>query len=244
MRWSVYLPATVAIFSVLLGAACAAAEDEAPPRAPALIAMGDFNRDGIPDLAEVPAGVGEPGAARFLTILLGRGDGTFRPAAAIPLPGRDPRSIAVGDFSGDGQTDVVIGDGGGSLVELLGDGRGNLAPPVEIARFDSVVSIAAGDFNRDGKLDLAVSDVHANRVTILLAEGHGAFRIEWSFPTPKQSAVFHLAAADFNGDGIPDLAVTDEEQDTFAVMLGNGSGTFTYAPALSKVIDPKAHCAT
>jgi hypothetical protein len=56
--------------------------------------------------------------------------------------------------------------------------------------------------------------------------------------------VFHLAAADFNGDGLLDLAVTYEDEESFEVMIGNGNGTFTYAPALSHTRDPNSHCVT
>jgi hypothetical protein len=56
----------------------------------------------------------------------------------------------------------------------------------------------------------------------------------------------HLAAADFNGDGIPDLAVVydDDEGATFDVLLGSGKGAFTLSPRLSLVRDPNSHCVT
>jgi hypothetical protein len=59
-----------------------------------------------------------------------------------------------------------------------------------------------------------------------------------------QGAIYHLAVADFNGDGIPDLVVTNRDQDSFEVLLGNGNGTFTSEPSLSHLIDPNAHCVT
>ena len=108
----------------------------------------------------------------------------------------------------------------------------------------SVVSIAVGDFDRDGMLDLAVSDARANTVTVLLGSGNGSFRPIWTFQLPMPGKVFHLAAADFNGDGLLDLAVTYEDDESFEVMIGNGNGTFTYAPALSHTRDPNSHCVT
>jgi hypothetical protein len=150
----------------------------------------------------------------------------------------------VGDFNGDGNPDLIVGDGDGALMELIGDGKGNLVSAGEIAHLGSVVSIAKSDFNHDGIPDLAVSDFRANSVTILLGAGNGSFRPSWSFPLPMRGTIFHLAAADFNGDGIPDLAITNDDEDTFEVMLGNGNGTFTYAPALSNVKDPNSYCPT
>jgi len=241
---TVWTPIAMAFLLAAVAGAPAAFAEEDAAGTPPLIVIGDFNRDGVADVAEVAPSVGEESGPRWLTVLLGRGDGTFRQAAAIALMGRDPRSMVAADFSGDGNLDLIVGDGDGSLMELVGDGRGGFAAAEEIAHLGSVVSIAVADFNHDGVLDLAVSDLKGNLVKVLLGSGHGAFRAGWEFPTPMQGLVFHLATADFNGDGVADLVVTREDEEMFAVMLGNGNGTFTYAPALSKVIDPKAHCAT
>jgi hypothetical protein len=212
--------------------------------APALIVMADLNLDGIVDMVEVTSPHGDRSGPRSLTVLLGRGDGTFRQAISRPTLGRDPRSVVVGDFNSDGFPDVIIGDGDGSMIELLGDGTGNLAPAGDIAHLGSVVSIAVGDFDRDGILDLAVSDSLANTVTVFLGAGDGSFRSTWKFRLPMQGKEFHLVSADFNGDGIPDLVVIHEDEDSFEVMIGNGNGTFTYAPSLSHLKDPNAHCVT
>jgi hypothetical protein len=223
----------------------------ASPQAPAdqshsLVVTADFNQDGIADTARVSAPAGDPSGPRLLTVSLGRGDGRYRQVSSTPLPGHDPQAIVVGDFNGDGVSDVIVGDGDGSLTEFLGDGKGNLLPGAAIAPLGSVVSIAVGDFNRDGILDLAVSDSSANKVTILLGSGKGAFQNDWSFSLPMQGKDYLLASADFNGDGIPDLAVTekDADDDSFEVLTGNGNGTFTDAPALSHLRDPNAHCIT
>ena len=158
------------------------------------------------------------------------------------MAGHDPRAIVLGDFNGDGNPDLIVGDGDGSLIEFLGDGTGQLVPFGEIAHFGSVVSIAMGDFNHDGRLDLAVSDPRAGSVTVLLGAGNGSFQQAWSFSLPMRGIDFHVAAADFNQDGMLDLAVTNDDDASYEVMLGNGNGTFTYAPALSNVMDPNAHC--
>ena len=220
-----------------------AANDDDDDKTP-LVVVGDFNRDGIADIAEIAAAEdGHPGP-RMLTVRLGRGDGTYRQVESTALTGHDPRTIVVGDFNGDGIPDVIVGDEDGTLTELLGDGKGKLVVAGVVGRVSSVVSIAAGDFNHDGTLDLAVSDPLANTVTILLGSGNGAFRAAWTFHLPMQGKVYHLATADFNGDRVPDLAVTNDDEGSFEVMLGNGNGTFTYAPELSHVLDPNEHCTT
>jgi hypothetical protein len=158
------------------------------------------------------------------------------------MASHDPRAIVLGDFNGDGNPDLIVGDGDGSLMEFLGDGTGQLVPLGELVHFGSVVSIAMGDFNHDGHLDLAVSDARSSSVIVLLGAGNGSFQQAWSFPLPMRGVDFHIAAADFNGDGIIDLAVTNDDDASYEIMLGSGNGTFTYAPALSNVIDPNSHC--
>jgi hypothetical protein len=244
-----FAPVTL-VFLLLAGmvaparAMAARPSDDDPAEAAPLIVTGDFNRDGIADMAQVTMPDGDPAGRRLLTVLLGQRDGGFQESGAALMLGSDPESIAVGDFNGDGNPDVIVGDGDGSVIELLGDGKGNLVPNGDIAHLSAAVSIAVGDFNHDGRLDLAVADSRSSNVTVLLGSGDGSFRSTWSFTLPRKGVVYHLAAADFNGDGIPDLAVTNLDEETFDVMLGNGNGTFTYAPALSKVKDPNAHCAT
>src|ERR1700761_977495 len=196
-------------------------DDNAPPR---LLAMVDLNRDGIADIAEIQPPADRSGAA-VLAISLGRGDGTFNHAVTYPVLGHAPRSIVSGDFNGDGAPDLIIGDDDGALVLLLGDGTGKVTPFGEVAHLDSVVSIAVADFNHDGVPDLAVSDWRASEVAVFMGGSKGTFRRASSYPLRMPGTVAHVAAADFNGDGVPDLAVTyaDDDGYMYEVMLGNGN---------------------
>lgn len=238
-----YLPAFLMLAALATASAHAGSADF-PDEPSALIAVGDFNGDGIADFVEAAPPNGEDSGLYSLTILLGKADGTFRRVASPNLIGREPRALVVGDFNGDGISDVIVGDGDGTLLEFLGDGKGNLVPAGKIATLGSVASIAAGHFTRDGHLDLAVSDFGSNTAAILLGAGDGSFRQAWSFSLPQKGREFHLAAADFNKDGIADLAITSEEDGNYEVMLGNGDGTFTYAPKLSHLKDPNSYCPT
>lgn len=231
------LRAVVLVALAVFAPVCVRAEDDGGTSR--LVAMADFNRDGIADIAEV-------GATGALTVSLGQADGSFAAMASGAAAGRDPRAIVAGDFNGDGKPDVLVGDDDGSLKLFLGDGTGNLVSAGDVERFDSVVSLAVADFNHDGVPDVAVSDWRRSLVTVLLGAGNGSFRRGGAFPLRMPGTMGRIVVADFNGDGIPDIAVTYGDNDgyTFEVMLGDGNGAFTFAPKLSFVKDPNSHCAT
>ena len=209
---------------------------EAPPT----MVVADFNGDGIADMAKVTFPDGNHSGTSALTVMLGQANGTFKPTNAKLTLGRNPQSIVTGDFNHDGFPDVIVGDDDGSLLLFLGNGHGGLVPSGTIAHLDSVVSISVADFNHDGILDLAVSDWRASTVTIFLGTGDGSFRRDQSFPLRMPGTVPQIVAADFNGDGIPDLAVVygDDDGYTFDVMLGDGKGDFTKSPKLSRGPNP------
>lgn len=220
--------------------------DDADEEAAQLTVWADFNHDGITDRAQVDLPDGESPGAAHLTISLGQADGSFKQVASGLALGHHPTDIVVGDFNQDGIPDLLVGDDDGTLTLFLGDGTGRMVSAGVVAQLSSVVSIAVGDFNHDGILDVAVTDWRASSLTILLGNGKGALRHAESFPLRVAGTTPHVTVADFNGDGIPDLAVVydDDEGDTYDVLLGNGSGGFTFAPSLSLARDPNSHCVT
>ncbi len=202
---------------------------------PYFVAVGDFNGDGIPDLAVANLVNGAEGS---VTILLGNGEGTFTQAANSPVSvgtggPNTPSSVVVGDFNGDGIPDLAVA-GTPTVTILLGKGDGTFTP-AKTSPAAGGNSIAVGDFNGDGILDLAVADNDGAPITILLGKGDGTFTQVANGPVtgfyPNS-----IVVGDFNGDGIPDLAVAGESyasggEDSGAVtiLLGNGNGTFTLA---------------
>ena len=191
------------------------------------IAVGDFNGDGIPDLA-----VCNP-SSNSLEILLGNGDGTFTAMASGVPTGIYPVAIAVGDFNNDGVLDLAVmndpsfyGNGSSPAITILlgnGDGTFNPEPTPPSGQLEDLV---VGDFNRDGNLDIAGINTATNSIQILLGNGDGTFSAGPSGPQlgvePSQ-----IIVGDFNGDGIPDLAVTNTASSNVMVLLGKGDGTFT-----------------
>jgi hypothetical protein len=129
--------------------------------------VGDFNRDGKPDLAVTNASSGT------VTVLLGDGSGGFSAAPGSPFPmGNYPNFVAVGDLNGDGIPDLAVTcqDGCTDVTVLLGTGTGGFTPasgsPFTVGA--NSFSVAVGDFNGDGKPDLAVAVYSVGGVTVLL----------------------------------------------------------------------------
>src|SRR2546425_4616541 len=209
-----------------------AREDYAVGPNPASVAVGDFNRDGRPDLAVANYAASLPGT---VSVLLGNGDGTFQPALIFGTSGANPEYVAVGDFNGDGVPDLAVAHSGstpGTVSVLLGNGDGTFQPARLFAAGQGSLSVAVGDVNGDGRPDLAVANYYSNDVSVLLGNGDGTFQAAQSFTTAGPNPVT-VAMGDVNGDGRLDLAVTNSANTSsgavpgnVSVLLGNGDGTF------------------
>lgn len=184
-----------------------------------LIVSGDFNGDGVLDLAV--------GDGSSLNILLGNGDGTFKQGQTISVGSTFP-SLVTADFNGDGIPDLAVLSPSSSVVYVyLGNGDGTfkgspLAPP---ATGPNASAMVAGDFNNDGLTDLAVS---GQSVEVFLSNGDGSFMA----PITTAVSAGFIAACDFNGDGNLDLAASTQFSPTLpefgtTILLGDGHGNFS-----------------
>jgi len=145
-------------------------------------------------------------------------EGGFRPVVNYAV-GRDPQSVALGDFNNDGKADIAVADATQVSV-LLGNGDGTFKPAVQLQSPNGAYALAVGDFNMDGKQDLAVET--NSGLSVLLGNGDGTFFSAFSTATVASSLA---AVGDFNGDGRPDLAF-GRGSSSIGVLLGNGDGTF------------------
>jgi hypothetical protein len=216
---------------------------------PSALAAGDFNGDGKLDLVVVGDGSGVT-----VSVLLGNGDGTFQVAQTVAT-GDFAGAVAVGDFNGDGKLDLAVPQNSTSapVWVLLGNGDGTFQVAQTVAVGDTPGAVVVGDFNGDGKPDLAVvtCDCHypdppRAMVAVLLGQGDGTFQAPLSFAAGGLSSGSRVAVGDFDGDGVPDLAVSNGDSganlgpstDTVSVLLGQGDGTFQTPLALGTGKDP------
>ena len=191
-----------------------------PGTNPRSVAIADFNRDSLPDLALANA------AANNVSVLLGIGDGTFQPALTVPA-GLGSGSLAAADFNGDGRPDLAVANSGaGNVSVLLGNGDGNFQAARNFAA-DSPAFVATGDFNRDGRTDLAVASNGSGTVSTLLGNGDGNFQAARTFGAG--AGTMSIVVFDANNDGTQDLAAANNGAHTVAVLIGNGDGTFRAA---------------
>lgn len=150
--------------------------------------------------------------------------------------GGETNSIVSGDFNNDGNPDFAIGVDYGTppIVVYLGDGHGGFQAVANNSITASGNPVLVADFNDDGKPDILLSNtLGPSALTVLLGNGDGTFTQAPDSPIYTNYGGAPIVCADFNGDGIPDLAAAGGYY--LAVLLGKGDGTFTQMPTSSSV---------
>jgi hypothetical protein len=185
----------------------------------------DTNADSFIDLIVVT-----PGATK-VSVLFGDGLGKFRRRLDSEIDGivYAGGNVAEGDFNSDGHPDLVIAMNRGPLQLMIGDGKGGFTAGPALQRVgpnpDCAGPLVAADVNRDGKLDIIASQCQ-DGIGIFLGAGNGTFATALRIPISglNRSINQTMAVADFNKDGIPDIAIATLTG--VVVLLGNGDGTF------------------
>lgn len=219
-----------------------------------LDAVGDFNRDGLADLVVFDRD------AATIAVRLGNGDGTFQPAGPAQHDLNMVGTVGVGDFNGDGRSDVLVRRGASSLAVLLGQGDGALLPPVTTTVktqqgwiINANPRCHTADMNGDGRLDVVVvggcfraggraRPTYSEHLIVLLAraDDSGSFDISYSREVVGITESGRIRAhhvGDFNGDGMPDVLTVGTTSKLSVLRFGTGSGALTNGPNVSAFVN-------
>ena len=182
------------------------------------VVVADVNGDGNPDIVVANTSGGASGSGS-VGVLLGRGDGTFRPGVIYDSGGKGPQSVAVADVNLDGGPDLLVANGcfgapncmSGTVGVLLGNGDGTFRPA---AVYDDgglfARDVVVADVNGDGKPDMVIANFYpfsaaTDSVGVRLGNGDGTFQSEMFYGMSNTNGASSVIAADVNLDSKLDL---------------------------------------
>ena len=219
----------------------AAVQDYAVPNGPAYVAPIDFNRDGKPDLAVTQSTGGTVSVLINNTLPTPTNGGLSFVAPHVTSGGHGNMadSVAVADFNHDGYPDIAVAYLQDNAVRVLsGTGGGHFSSAAEYPVGKQPYSIATGDLNNDGYADLVTANTADGTVSVLLNNGGGSGTFASAQTYPVGHLPYQVAIGDLNGDGIPDLAVTNYGDNTVSILYGQSGGGFTGGQTLTTCTNP------
>ncbi len=164
----------------------------------------DINGDGWPDILIAP------GSGSVSTVLINNGNGTFHVGTA-PATKMAVSSFAAGDFNRDGKVDLLAFEGK-QIEVLLNKGSGTFASGQILALSGSSGSGVVADFDGDGFIDIANNE--GAKALVWWGKGDGTFAAPAQIQAPTSEGFHSLTSADFNNDGLPDLALSSNGGDS------------------------------
>jgi hypothetical protein len=194
-----------------------------------LATAADFSGDGIDDLAMFDSDFGK------ISVVLGDSSGVFGGPTRYSAYA-NTRALAVADVDGDLDIDLVAAGYYGVAV-VLGDGAGGFAQRQDYTAGFYPQTVAVADFNGDGALDIATTSHAYSSIDVLLGYGDGTFAYPISQSLGVGTYASALAADDFDGDGLPDVATTQllGSADQLKVLINAGDWVFPPTLAIGNV---------
>ncbi len=204
-------------------------------RSPQALAGGDFNGDGLWDLATVN------GTSDDVSILLGNGNGTFRSAVSFGV-GKIPLALIAADLDRDGELDLILGlSGADQVVVLKGEGTGFFRKRSKHYSGKGTTFLGAKDLNGDGWVDVVA--VNSGRfgyyppfdIAVLFNDGQGRLKEAVKYETTDRDGMFPTGVfiEDYSGDAFPDLAISWSQPSwrspngLVSILENDGKGVFT-----------------
>jgi hypothetical protein len=188
------------------------------PDGPRGMICADVNDDGKKDIIVANA------MAANIDVLYGNGNFTFAAPVKYTV-GSNPRYMAYADLNGDGREDLVVpADNDNNVTVLYGNATGGFTGSTVLPNVTRATAVAVANFDGVNGLDLAVIGTgNSNSVLhLFFNDGTGHFGAPTDYATALNPQ--DIAAADFNGDGKPDVAVTGHNSNMVGVHLHSGSG--------------------
>jgi hypothetical protein len=192
--------------------------------APESIAAADFDGDGRVDVALC-------GENQQLMILAGDGRGGYRPLPQTARCGMNPSAMIAADLDGDRRVDLAVANHDTDHITVIhNDGGGRFtARPIPVHSVPHPHTVTAADVDGDRRVDLITDSWGENRLTLLLADGHGSWHSPGTPIDVGRKPYVNVVAADLDGDGHIDLAMSNSGFDTVSVFFGDGHGAFKSA---------------
>lgn len=196
----------------------------------------DFNRDGKPDIAITQQNTNRVSLLLNNTLPTQYLDGRSLSSANSVGSGNGNMadSISAGDFNQDGKADIATAYLADNAVRVMLNTGTGFGAAVVYSVGKQPYSVSSGDLNGDGYPDLVTANTGDNTISVLLNKGktgYGTFNSAVTYNVGTQP--FQAAIGDVNGDGYPDLAVTNYGANTVSILFGSAAGTFTPASTLT-----------